>query len=176
MALKQKADGTFEIRDEDEAVRALVMMTRIADEITEIEKEHGIDEMRQDAIELKKAATDFCISQGFERLDLPDGRWATLVESTQERTFVSTRDEMDENTPSYVVPLDEIVGDRTVSIKRGGKIRKLKLWNLLTRRVVDREKIEMAVGRNWLTVDEIAPSYYEKHRRPYLRIFGDKDA
>jgi hypothetical protein len=175
VALKQAPDGTYVIKNENEAIRALTMMQNIAEEIEEIEEENGIPEMRQDAISLKKSVTDFCITQGFERIDLPDGQWATLIESTQDRRFVGERDEMDEDTPAHVVPLAEIVGDKTVSIKSKGKIRKQKLWNLLTRRVPDRDKIERAVSRGWVTIDEIAPSFYEKHRRPYLRIFGEKN-
>ena len=176
MALKQAPDGSYTIKDEKEAIRALTMMQNIAEEISEIEQEHGIPEMKADAIALKKSVTDFAITQGFERIDLPDGQWATLVESTHERRFVGERDEIDGDTPAYVVPLSEIVGDKTVSIKTKGKIKKTKLWNLLTRRTVDRDKVERAVSRGWVTVEEIAPSYYEKQRKPYLRIFGEKDA
>jgi hypothetical protein len=120
--------------------------------------EHGITEMLAEADTLKQRATEFCVENEIERLELSNGRYGKLIESTQERVIVGTKDEMPVNAPRTLRPLKSLVSK--------------EVWMKITKRVPDADKIEQAIGDGLLTLDDVAPAYFERMRKPYLRVFG----
>ena len=158
MALNRNGAGQYIIKTKAEAARALVMMHNLQDEIAEIQKKHGIDEMMQDATELKKAATAFLDSKGIDSLEIKEvGKVAKLIRAVNKKLWIGTKADMpDDVDKSVVKPLRSLV-DKEV-------------WMQITTRIPDPAKIDEAVAEGVITAKQIAPAYVETFKAPYLGI------
>lgn len=161
MALQRNANGQYVIRSKTEAVRALTMMQNLQDEITELKKEYGLDEMEMDATELKRAATAYCANNGVEILKLPKvNRYARLIKAVASKKWIGTKDDMPDDADKGAKPLKSIVSK--------------EVWMKITKRVPDPELIDEAVAEGLVTLREIEPAYVETFKSPYLGIYeGD---
>jgi len=149
------------IRTKADAAEALEDSVRLKSQAESLMEEHGITTLLENADELKRQATDYCVSKGIDRLDLEGDRYGKVIESAQERFIVGTKADMPVDAPDDLKPLKSLVTK--------------ELWLKITRRVPDADKIEQAIGEGLLSVDEIQPSYYERMRKPYIRVFGGKN-
>jgi hypothetical protein len=141
-----------------ELQRKLEKSVALRDKAEVLMKKHGITAMLDAADDLKREVTDYCAAFEIERLELKDGRYGRLVTSVQERVWVGTKADLRADAPEYVMPLKSLVPS--------------ELWQKITKRIPDPEKIEKAIQQGLITPDEIAPCFYERMRAPFIRIFG----
>jgi len=170
VALKMNVNGQYVVTSKKQAIEALVMMHTLKDEIAEIRKKAGLDELEQDAVELKKAVTGYCVNHGVERLDFEhddDPMHGTLVKG-YDRTWLLT----DEDFRSAGAPVGAKSLRRILRRKFGSEDFK-RIYARITKRVLDPEELDALVTEGVIDADEIAPAFVEKPRTPYLRIFND---
>lgn len=157
MALKRNGAGQYIIGTKAEAVRALTMLQTLQAEIAEIEEREGLDEMKQDAVELKKAATAFCADNDIDVLEIKKiGKVAKLIRAVNQKKWIGTKADMTDEMDSKVKPLRSLVDKET--------------WMQITTRVPDPAKIDEAVAEGKLLAKKIAPAYVETYKAPYLGI------
>jgi hypothetical protein len=166
MGVKANDNYTYTVKTKADAVKALRMMKERSEEAQELMSEHGITELMQEATELKKAATAFCVAKGITQLDLGDS-YASLREDAYDRRWIATSKDMSEldAKPSGAVPL------MTILKRSFGKEGWKPVWMRITKRVVDPDALQEAVDEGLLNEDEIAPAFVEKTKAPYLRIY-----
>jgi hypothetical protein len=161
--LKPNRNGTYTITSTAGLRDAL---TEFVDTETEIEVlMEQIKPLQRKAVELKKAATYFADERKIDAIPM-DGFYFRLIRR-HERFWVGTRADMPKGAPKKAKPLKDIVAGRYV--KRGGK--KVSLWNFLTRRIPDAEKINDAINEGLISEEELAPAYLERPQAPYLRKY-----
>lgn len=160
MALKRNKHGQFIITSQTEAKRALEMLDRLNEEISELERKHGIDEMKVDCVELKKAATYFLADKGTEVLKFGTGRIAKLVRAVNKKQWVGTKDDMEQlGNPDGAKPLRSLVTK--------------EVWMQITKRVPDPDRIDEAVTEGIVDAKKIEAAYVETFKAPYLHIGDD---
>jgi hypothetical protein len=168
VALKRLGNGMFVVGNKKQAIEALVAMKNLQNEIEEFKKENGIDEMETDAVELKKAATAYFAQNNIDELDLPDGSYAKLISQGYDRRWLWTQEEASET--------EGAVGLRKVVFRKfKNKVQRAEIMERLTKRVVIPSAVDELVEEGLLDEDEIAASFVEKRKAPYLRIFGSRD-
>lgn len=175
MALKMLSNGQYQVRTLKEAQEALQGMKNLQAEIEELMKEHGIDEMMQDATEMKKAATAYAVKNKLEQIKCK-GFHATLIEQSYDTHFLAVDEDVREAQPTVDRPLKSV---KAILRKKFGPMTKgsksLDIWKRVTKPVVDKAALDEVVGEGLLTVKEITPAFIEKKKAPYLRLFDDKD-
>lgn len=157
----RKNTDIAKVKTKDDAVAALGASVELKEIAEALMQEHGITEMLEAAEALKKKATDYATSKGIKKLDLPDGRWGTVITSVYEHVWVGTKADMPESAPDGTRPLKSLVSK--------------EVWMKITKRVPDPEKIDEAVSEGLVTHDQIAPAHFEKMKAPYIRVFGDSE-
>lgn len=176
MALKVHDNGFVEITSKKDALDALVKFRELQEAIREIREENDLDEMEKDAAAYKVAAQKFLVDSEIDHIE-GDGWHGTIVKGAASSHWIATEDDIPEDVVGErdVMPLQQIIEEKTNSkiSEKGSKAR--KLWNKMTRRVIDPAAIEELVQEGKLKVDEISPAWYETQRAPYLRIFEDGD-
>jgi hypothetical protein len=172
MGLKMLSNGQYEVKTLKDAKAALEGMVALEAEISELMKEHGIDEMMQDAAEMKRAAQAFCAAKEIDRVDL-DGCHFTLIKQAYDSRFIATDDDLNGAEPAdrKIVPLRKIIRKKFGPFGKGKKSS--EIWKRITKPTVVKEALDEVVAEGLLTVDEIAPSFVEKQKAPYLRRFND---
>jgi len=172
MALKMLKNGQYVVKSRADAVAALEGMIALESEIRELMKEQGIDEMMQDAAEMKKAAQAYCVNNGIDRLDL-EGVHFTLIKQAYDSRFIATEDDLtgDEPDNRQIIPLRKIIRKKFGPFGKGTNAS--RIWKRITKSVIVKEALDEVVAEGLLTVDEISPSFVEKHKTPYLRKFED---
>jgi hypothetical protein len=172
MALKMLDNGQYVVKTLAEAQEALAMMRELEAEIRTIQKEHGIDEMMQDATELKKAAQAYAVEKGLERIE-GDGFHGTLISQSFDSHFIATDEDLANEEPAgrKLNSLRAIIRKKFGPYTKGSKSS--QLWRRATKPVVDRTALDEIVAEGLLTVKEITPAFVEKKKSPYLRIFED---
>jgi hypothetical protein len=169
MALRRMDNGQFLIHNLKEAKEAIKLAQSLKDEILELRKEYGIDEMEMDSTELMKATTRFAVETGVERINFEKGAHATLIESAYDSRFIGTEDDLRGDEEGKVTPLRKIIKKKFKNNPKKAK----EVWQMVTRRIVDKEKVEEVISEGLLTVDEVAGCFVEKKKAPYLRVFRD---
>lgn len=167
MPLKRKTNGTFSVSNESQAKEALKTVLELKHEIKRLEEEHGITEMMDDSSELKKAATRWAVESNTQAIDLGGGVYARLRQDKYGGTWVTTDDDLD-GAPVSAVPLLKILRK-----KFPNKTLRSEIWNRVTKRTVDPDKLNRVVEEGILTAEEVAPAFYEKDKAPFLMIYGD---
>jgi hypothetical protein len=170
VALKILTNGQYVVKTKAQAVEALQMMETIKEEVAAIRKRHGMDDLEQDAVELKKAVTRYCTSNGVDRLDFTHDKshyHGTLIAGFDKKWVLTNEDLASAGQPQGAKPLRSI-------LKRKFQAEEFKrIWARATKRVVDPEGIDALVSEGVLSEHDVAPALVEKPRTPYLRIFED---
>ena len=96
MALKRNINGQYVLKNERDAKAALKLMEELSDGIAELEKEHGIDEMRMDATELKKAATAYAAENELDQITLTPNHYYKLISAGYDRRWILDKSELTE--------------------------------------------------------------------------------
>jgi len=162
MALKRYKNGTFEITSMKQAKEAYALMQELSDSILELEKEHGISEMRQDANNLKLSADSFLIKSAKDDIVIEDiGKRAKVIRVFDGQWIETKEDLRRISAPSGARSLRSIVGK--------------DLWKKITKRTLDPEKLMEAVATGRINEDEIAVAYHQEPRKPYVRLYEDSD-
>lgn len=160
MALKRTKNGKFTIKTKAEAQEALQRVVEIEEQISPLMNE---------ATALKTAATEYAVGKKLDVIQL-DGVYFRQI-TRYNRFWVGTEDDL----PAQVEMRSGVKS--LYSIVRGKKHNGKPLWQLITKRVPDPDAISDAVGKGWLSEDEIAPAFVEKPQKPFLQKYvGDADA
>lgn len=167
MAIQRLANGQYEVKNLKQAKEALLAVQELNEGITELQKEHGILEMMDDSMELKKAATRWAASKDAERIELGEGRYVLLRRDKYGGQWVATDDDVDASVPTSVVPLRSILKKK---FKDAATFK--EVWMRVTKRTVDVDALQREVEDKILTADEIAPAFFEKEKAPFLRFYG----
>jgi hypothetical protein len=141
----------------DDAIAALEEMEEIGERIAE-------DMKRQ--VELKKAATAFAVKKKIDVLQL-DGAYFRQINRAS-RFWIGEPAEMPSPTPKGAKSLREICAGLTATVK--GK--EIPLWNYITKRVPDPEKIDKAVALGFVKESVISKAYIEKPQAPFLQRYS----
>jgi len=158
--MPKKTKKQIQIKSLEEAQEALARMDEIQDEI---------DPLMKEAVDLKKAVTEFAVKKKITVIQLDGAYYRQINRNT--RMWVATPDDMPEAVAG-AKSLREICKGITVKIK--GK--QVPLWNLVTRRVPDPAGIDKAVNEGWISEKEISKAYVEKPQAPFLqRYTGEAD-
>jgi len=168
MALKRNKNGTYTVKTEPQAREALIEMREINEQIALILAQNGVTDLEAKANALKSAATEYCVTHDVETIPLTTKVYARLRKDRYGGTWVSTSDDVTEETPVDVHPLREIL--KAKYKKDSVKFR--DVWYAISKRVVDTTKLEKAVAEGTLTAEEIAPAFYEKDKKPFLILYG----
>jgi hypothetical protein len=166
MMLTRTKSGQFSLKSKADVKAALLLMQELKDDIATLKREHGIDELEQDAVELKKAAEGYMVAKDVDEIQLEGGNYAKLIRGGYDRHWVLNDSEITDQTPgvkSLRSILKKKFGGNTIGYKDA--------MRRITKRIPDAEKIEEAVSEGLLTEKEIAPAFVEKERRPYLRVY-----
>jgi hypothetical protein len=154
MKLKRNVNGTYTIKSKAEAEEALRLLEEIEEEIS--------PKMIQ-ATELKKAATQYAVDKKLDVIQLDGCYYRQINRAT--RFWVGT----DDDVPDGLTNVKSLQ-----SLVKGKKANGKPLWQLITKRVPDPEKISEAVGKGWVEETEIQEAFVEKPQRPFLQRFvGD---
>jgi len=165
VALTMRNNGQYTIKSKKQAVEALQMMETLKAEIAELEKQYGISEMQQDAVELKKAVTAYCATNGIDRIDFDD-KHGTLVTGFDKKWILTDEDLTAAGQPQGAKSLRRILRRKFRNAEDFKRI-----YARVTKRVVDPEGLDELVAEGVLDDSDIAPALVEKPRTPYLRIF-----
>jgi hypothetical protein len=175
MGLKRLPNGQYDVTTEKQAKEALKVSQELTEEIAELQKEHGILEMMDDATELKKAVLRFAQTKGMRQINFP-GYHATLVEVPYASQIVGTKDDLPEGDAGFKTHKDGVIPLRTIIFKKfKSKTKAKEIWKRATKRVVDSEAVDELVAEGILTVDEVAPAFIEKMKTPFLRVYKDAE-
>lgn len=170
MALKRTKNGEYVLSSQKQVISALTLMADLADEITELEEEHGIREMKQDAVELKKAADRYMIENGISEIDLKDGRMAKVVESAHDRHWVLLDDELEDDPIPGAKSLRSILKKKFKGDKEAFK----NIMARVSKRIADPDGIQEAIADGTLNENEIEAAFVEKEKKPYVRVYGSR--
>ena len=147
------------------AQRALKEHLALEAEIAKRTVEAGIPELAALSAEYKSLVTEWAVNEKVERIEIDDTHHATLISQFYDSRFIGTADDLTGEEAKGVIPL------RTLLRRQFGKEGAKEIWHRVTRRVVDRELVEEVIAEGILTVDDVAPAFVEKQKKPYLRIF-----
>jgi len=170
MALTRRDNGEYVLKSQKQLKSALALMQELAEDISTIEKEQGIDEMRQDATELKRAATRYAVENGIEKIQLEGDQYAVLVRAGHNRRWLLNDNEIERSMPKGTKSLRSILKKKFPS-----KPKFVQVWKRVTKRVPDPEGIQECIDEGLLTEKEIAAAFVEDEKAPFLRIYGSNE-
>jgi hypothetical protein len=157
---KKSADTTVDLA---EALEAWCAKRR---ELDRLKRKHGITDLETELVDEKIAIENQAIEGGLKRIEF-DGGHATLVESSYDSRYISTKEDIRGDEGVRVTPL------RTIIFNKFKDDKAKKLWLKITRRVVVPHKLEQAIAEGHLTIEEVAAAFVEKAKKPYLRVYED---
>lgn len=167
---KKKKAGITTLK---QAQNALEKHRALKDEVAALMKEHGITKMIENADKLKKEATAWAIENDVEQIMLEDAH-ATLVRSSFDRRVIGTDEELGEladEDQTGRISLKQIIKNKFGEFGKGSEAT--RIWNMVTRRVVDMVALDDAISDGVLSLEDVDPAYYERQKAPYLRIFDE---
>lgn len=151
MALTVRDDGTIVIKTDTDAANALKMFRELKAERDAIFEEAGLADIEKDLVSYKAAVTNYMIAK--KKKSIPgSGYHGTLVEGFDGRW-------------------DMVKLRRILKKKENFK----EIWNTITTRTLDAEKLNEAVEEGMIKAKEIQAAWVEVPRRPYLRLFEESD-
>lgn len=154
--LRKSKSGQYIVKTKADAIEAL-------ERVEEIDKK--LKPLMIEQTELKKAATAYADEKNLDVVQLAGRYWRLITRYT--RMWVGTADEMPGDV-SDAVSLYEIC--------KGKKVDGKPLWQLVTKRVPDPEKINEAVGKGWVKEKEIHKAFIEKPQTPFLQRYEGEAA
>ena len=115
----------------------------------------------------KEAVTAWAQANDVNVIQLEESYWRRVVRMT--RRFVATKEDMPDPAPKGAKSLREIVmGKKTPDGK--------PLWNFITVRVPDADRINAAVTMGYLTEKEVGAAYIEAPQKPFIQRYeGEAD-
>jgi len=168
VALTRKTNGQYTVKTRKQAIEALTAARTMKAEIQALMEEHGISDMMEDATEMTKAVVRYMDEQKLDNLQAK-GFHGTLVRAAYDKRWIATDEELDEaGRPANSMSLRRILRKK---FKNAAKRK--EIWMRITKRVADPEGIDEVVTEGILTIEEVGPSYVEKTKAPYLRIYED---
>src|SRR5262245_368372 len=156
------------VKTEAEAKRALLKYREIKDDIAVRMAAAGIPELEEQADELRRQATDWAVKSDKETISLGGTLYARLRRDKYGGTWMATDNDVTAYTPVNVMSMRANLKKKYA--KDAAQFR--EVWNRVTKRAVDPEKLDRVVQEGVLTADEIAPAYYEKDKKPFIQIYG----
>lgn len=162
------------MKPETKAERLLAKRVQLENEIMDIKRKAGLLKLETALEKVKEELLSVMTENKFEQVQ-GKGYHATLVKQSYGSMLLATMDDF--------LALDEIPADRAVTPlrsiirKKYGKFSKgsksSEIWKRITKPVVVPDKLEEVVSEGLLSVDEIAPAYVDKQKKPYARVFKD---
>lgn len=154
MALKFK-DGKFEITNAKDLSKALT-------KLREFQEDEEIQEAIAEAEALRRAAAHFMRAN-----HIRSNNGYSLVQP-HDKVWIVTDNELPSGDGlNHLRSLQDLLGDKRTPKRKGKKTR--KVFNFVTKRVIDREKLDLAVQRGYITLEEIALALWERPNTPYVR-------
>jgi hypothetical protein len=169
--MAKTAEKKISIKTKDDAAKVLEEVRQLSNDIDALMAEHGITELTEKRDKLKSAVTKWAVSKNVEAIEI-SGAYGKVITAKNQSLVLADDGDIEHlgiARDGELKTLKEIIEEKFGSVKEKGPAR--RLWNRVTRRVVDMEGLNEAVGDGLLTVDEIAPSYFQTWKAPYLRIF-----
>src|SRR5262245_30246265 len=154
-------------KSELQVSRRLDRLVEKQEALEQARKQAGIPKLEAEIDTLKQEITTYMNGADLAQLQ-GRGHHATLVRGSYDAHFIRTKDEITGEETRKIVPL------RTIIYRKFPKEEALKVWQRVTRRVVVKEQVEEAVAEGLLTINEIAQSFVEKQKKPYIRITRDR--
>lgn len=152
--------GAIVIESLDDAVETL----------TEMEEAKAAIQPVLDFIEeARKSATEFVRTTDKKVIQL-DGAYYRRQSRTSSY-MVATDAQIPENSPKGTKSIQAICKGKTISIKRGGKMVSIPLWSYVTRRHVDKAKLDLAVKKGALTDKEVGKAYLETEGAVFIQRY-----
>ena len=157
----------------DAAVALLSEFDEIQQQIEEFRKKNGIPKLEARADEIKREVTTWAAANDVDRIELPNGRWGTLIRSVAGVVWIWG----EEDTPDEFDAPEGFRALRTILRKKFRQDPETlkRVTRQVTRRVVNPEGLDEVVQEGLLTEDEIAPAMVEKMKAPYIRVFGERN-
>lgn len=107
-------------------------------------------------------ATTYMHSHNMSVIQMDDNYWRKIVRKS--RFWVATDADMPENAPKGAKSLKALCKGKTTK-------KNVMLWNFITKRVVDPNRLDEAVAKGYLTEKEIAKAYLEVDQKPFIQRF-----
>jgi hypothetical protein len=148
-------DG-INIADEDSLREALQLLTDLKPKLQEIEKFQSI---------VKSHATTYMHSHALPVVQVDGSYWRKIVRTT--RFWVAEDKDVPDSAPRSAKSLKSLCQGKVAKV---GK-KSIPLWQYITKRVIDPEKIDMAVQHGFLTEKEIGKAYLERDGNPFIQEF-----
>jgi hypothetical protein len=138
--------------------------------LDDAKKKAKISDLELSADAAKAALVHSMLKAKLDQVNGP-GCHATLVKSYFKPQFIGTDEDIPDDAPRAITPLRTIIRKKFGPFAKGSK--STRLWNRITKRVVDTSAVEEVIAEGILSVDDVSPSFYEVERAPYVRIFED---
>lgn len=117
------------------------------------------------ADQLRKAATAFAKSTMTDVIQLEDSYWRK--QQRYSKVLIQTDDDIPKNAPKGTKSLQALC--KGLTITRKGK--EIPLWNFITVRVVDHEKLGQAVALGALSEKKAAKAYLETPQQAFIQRY-----
>ena len=144
------------IRNEKQLREALVEFERLKAEV---------DPINARLVELKREATEYAVAKKIAVVQLDNVYFRQIQRSN--RFWAGTDDDIPANAPDGARSLFSIVKGKKV--KSNGK--SVPLWQLITRRIPDPDKLQTAVAKKWISQDDLDAAFLEKPQAPFLQRY-----
>jgi hypothetical protein len=126
----------------------------------------GMAEDIRDCNMLREAATAYMTQKNMKQITLSNGKVKKLVERMT-RKWIGTRADLKAiQATDDVIPLKEIVAG--TKVERNGKW--VPLWNVITKRVIDPDKLDEVIAAGTLSEEEVAPAFVEIPQKPFIQM------
>ena|SRR3972149_1635664 len=146
------------IVQKNEITKSLEKYFELEKEIHDLMVKHCIFELQEKQNDLRKEMTEFCVQTNINEIEIQHKR-AVLIQPMI-RKWITTVEEITVNERKKVRTLQSLVDK--------------KLFQKLTTRIADPDKIERAIQKGDITLSEIESAFVEIPKSPFLRFY-DKD-
>jgi hypothetical protein len=146
----------MKIKNEKELRQALVEFERLKTEV---------DPINARLTDLRRAATEYAIERKIDVVQL-DNVYFRQIQRTS-RFWAGFDSDIPADAPDGAKSLFAIVKGKKV--KLNGKLT--PLWQLITKRIPDPERIQTAVAKQWISQEEIGAAFLEKPQTPFLQRY-----
>jgi len=165
MATTKKKGGG--ITSEEAARAALAEYRALKGEAERLMVEHGITAKLEEADALKKAATEWAVKNDKAVINLEGGLYFRLRRDKYGGQWIATDDDLTAEMPATAMSIRRIL-----RLKFPNEETRRDIWNRITRRVIDPEKLKRVIAEGELTAEEVAPAFVEKEKAPFLIGYG----
>lgn len=157
------------ISDEDRAKEAVEALDGLQNRLATLRMTSGIDALEARIDKYKVALVNYCVDNKRETVNLDDGRYARIISAAFDKRVITTERELSELEPEGATLPTKTLWN--VVSELFDENERAEIWNRITRPVADIAALDELVAEGKLTVDDLAPTYYERKKSPYVRIF-----